>query len=276
MPKPKNSPALYELIARDRVKGRPDLQIGGRLSSAPAPHPDTSTPPPAPRPRPAPRKEKPAKPKTPRAPSRIGRMLRDPTNITAMICAAALISFGAFIAIKWRQGELATVAAPPSDPDAAVERTSLTLFAAGDASRPSGAEADEPIRRPRLPARIGQSAPPRQEPAPQPASPQAAPPAVPGARETGLNYVVVENFGPEHRADAEAAVGYLTKQGVPCTIEKRSRGGYYVVTTDGYAGNDPRLDAVVKRVRALGAEYFEEGGRYRFLCFAKRYDGGDW
>lgn len=284
MPKPKDSPALYELIARDRVKGRPDLKPGRTakavaVSSAAPPPTPARAPAPAPAPKPAakpPRPPKPARAPTLKLPSKLGRMLKDPTRITAVICAAALLSFGAFIVVKWRQGNLQAVATGPSAPDQAVDgHDGLTLFAPTSVPREHEPARSGETRHPRLPSRVtsGSAA----IPAADPERPQAeAVKTTPKAREEGLNYVVVENFAPDRRKDAESAVLYLTSHGISCTIEKRLNGGWYVVTAEGYSGADDRLDKLVRRVRALGGEYFAQGGRYQFQCFAKLYKGNGW
>lgn len=283
MSKSKNSPALYELIARDRVKGRPDLRTSGVAARPAAPKanvaPIVPSPPPtraAPPPRPKPQ----AQP-TPKADGResllkriAARVPHDPTRITALICAAAILSFAAFVVVKWRQGDLPAVTSAASNADPALEQAkeALTLFASAPTRTEKSAPAAlEDARRKQMPEPV--TGPPRLS-TPGSASPASA--VAPKSRQAGLNYVVVEGFAADRRKDAEDAVAFLAKNGIACTIEKRSAGGWYVVTAEGHAGRDPKLDKLVDRIRALGARYFDQGGRYRFLCFAKRFDGGGW
>jgi hypothetical protein len=284
MAKSKNSPALYELIARDRVKGRPDLRTSGSAARSVAqkefvapkvspPTPPRAAPPPRPKPQPHP------KPRTDGRESLLTRLAarlpHDPTRITALICAAAILSFGVFVVVKWRQGDLPAVtsAAPATDPALDHAKEALTLFASAPTrTDPPASDSSADSRRTRMPEPV--TGPPTNRPTAAASSSTTA--AAPKSRQTGLNYVVVEGFAADRRKDADDAVAFLAKNGIACTIEKRSGGGWYVVTAEGHPGRDPRLDKLVDRIRALGARYFDQGGRYRFLCFAKRFDGSGW
>ena len=115
---------------------------------------------------------------------------------------------------------------------------------------------------------------------PKPASavaPANEPVRLPNAegRTTGLNYVVIESFAPDKRADAETARQFLARNRVSATIERSAR-GWVLVSTEGLQFRDPKLDALMTRIRTLGEQYLKQGGRYRFECFAKKYKGGSW
>jgi hypothetical protein len=96
-------------------------------------------------------------------------------------------------------------------------------------------------------------------------------------RRPGLNYVVVESFpGKKGPADALEARNFLARKGIRTSIETIGT-RTCLVTERGFAAGDPELQDFRRRIEALGEEYFEAGGKYRFKgCYGKLYRSDGW
>jgi hypothetical protein len=91
-------------------------------------------------------------------------------------------------------------------------------------------------------------------------------------RSHNLNYVVVQMFPDE--ATAKRAAEFLTKNGVPCTVERDLprwpvpwKNGCVIVGIRGFdrTKNNPDLEAYVRTIKDLGVKF--AGGRGRFNAF---------
>jgi len=271
MPKSKKGPALYELLtarpARNlpRSCGAATARQAERLSRG-----HTSPRARPPRPPAEPKAKKPRSARFSASAVRFKRFLRNPARLTAVIGAMAILVFAAYLLDNRWSVLTAPVTVTVSQGDA-VERARrqpprpevLDLFgvpgAAVNARRPAPAPSSTPqtgTGNANQPTRLAGSAGGAQ-------------------RRPGLNYVVIESFAPSRREDASAAQSYLAKNGVQATIEP-STNGWVLVTTQGFTWGDAELERQVKRIRQLGQAFFDQGGRYKFLCFAKLYQGKPW
>jgi hypothetical protein len=91
-------------------------------------------------------------------------------------------------------------------------------------------------------------------------------------RQSGLNYAIIQSYPDKEMADKAAE--FLTKNGIPCTVEKNLPGWSgnsasvcFVVGIRGFAkiSNNPALDAYKKSIIDVGARY--SSGRARFTGF---------
>jgi len=94
-------------------------------------------------------------------------------------------------------------------------------------------------------------------------------------RSSGLNYAIIQGYPGKEREMAEQAAAFLTKNGVPCTVEQNLPNwrtvwpdGYMVVGIRGFAKtlNNPALEAYKKQIMTLSAKY--TGGRSGFKAFS--------
>jgi hypothetical protein len=95
------------------------------------------------------------------------------------------------------------------------------------------------------------------------------------SRQIGLNYIVIESFGPDRQDDARLAREFLARHGIESTIE-RSGPGWLLVSVQGFGASDPARERMVERIRGLGRAFFDQGGSYKFICYAKLYQGKPW
>jgi hypothetical protein len=91
-------------------------------------------------------------------------------------------------------------------------------------------------------------------------------------RQSGLNYAIIQSYPDKEMA--EKAAEFLTKNGIPCTVERNLPGWSQnstnvcvVVGIRGFAkiSNNPALDAYKKSIMDVGAKY--SNGRSRFTGF---------
>ena len=92
-------------------------------------------------------------------------------------------------------------------------------------------------------------------------------------RQNGLNYAIIQSY-PD-KETAEKAAEFLTKSGIPCTVEKNLPNwklpwaeGCAVVGIRGFAkvSNNPALDAYMKSIMEVSSKF--TNGRSRFAGFA--------
>ncbi len=104
-----------------------------------------------------------------------------------------------------------------------------------------------------------------------------------GARGAGggvvdaVNYVWSARFNL--RPAATSAQSYLNEHGVGSVLVEQSNNKWLLISKDGfdYAIPEEKLACrkLTERIRELGRQYFEAGGRYRFDCFVKKKIPGD-
>lgn len=91
----------------------------------------------------------------------------------------------------------------------------------------------------------------------------------------GFTYIVAQEFPGAARADAEAAQSYLEQHGVPTAIQMQPGGRLLLMTHQGYNRKDPvqrkLSDQLSEKVRAIGAQYYASGGRYRLEGYLKTH-----
>jgi len=98
---------------------------------------------------------------------------------------------------------------------------------------------------------------------------------------TGYTYLAVQDFRADAWADVQAAQNYLRDNGVETVVvERDDEWKYQLVTTQGFNRDDPvqrRLaDEFRSRVHKLGEAFFEAGGRYRLEGYFKKLTGQTW
>ena len=98
----------------------------------------------------------------------------------------------------------------------------------------------------------------------------------------GHNYIVVQDFRRDARADAEFAQGYLEQNGIPSVVLERSGSyPYRLITARGFDRDDQvqrkMADEYQERIRRLGQAYLQAGGRYDFkTAFFIKLTGETW
>ena len=105
-------------------------------------------------------------------------------------------------------------------------------------------------------------------PAPRPASPMSL---VPASAETrmpraiGLNYVIIGTYPSEERDNAQAACDFLTRNGIPCTLEKTDFAKNWVclVGTAGFthissADYKSYVDNIIKLAKSFPTSHFNQ------------------
>jgi hypothetical protein len=114
--------------------------------------------------------------------------------------------------------------------------------------------------------------------APQPTFNDPRPPATfftdDPHRSGGLNYIIIQSYPEKEKQMAEQAAAFLTKNGIPCTVEHNLPNwspwpnAYSVVGIRGFAKvyNNPDLETYKKSVTDVGAKF--TNGRSGFKSFA--------
>lgn len=91
----------------------------------------------------------------------------------------------------------------------------------------------------------------------------------------GFTYIVAQEFPGTARADAEAAQSYLEQHGVSAAIVTQPGGRLQLTTVQGYNRKDPAQrklsDQLGEKVRAIGAQYYASGGRYKLEGYLKTH-----
>ena len=93
-------------------------------------------------------------------------------------------------------------------------------------------------------------------------------------RSGGLNYIIIQSYPEKEKQMAEQAAAFLTKNGIPCTVEHNLPNwspwpnAYSVVGIRGFAKvyNNPDLETYKKSVTDVGAKF--TNGRSGFKSFA--------
>lgn len=297
MAKSKQSPALYELIAKQGARGKspfdrplppnatakpmqePDAEPEYEPAPAPEPEPEVVAvpepvavePPPvvveaAPAPAPAPAHPEP-RPQASEGSVRAGRFWRDPVNVAALATLLAVIAIAAgFARSRGWWGSTATASGPgsiaevmqgPAHPEV------MKILGVVPEGQRRTAPADSDDADSGKAGKLSTAAAPANEP-------KRLVDDV--GRTVGLNYIIIESFKSDARDDAETSLKFLAQNGISATME-RSGSGWIIVSRDGYKFSDPKLDALTRRIIKLGEQYFKQGGRYKFQCYAKKYKG---
>ena len=98
---------------------------------------------------------------------------------------------------------------------------------------------------------------------------------------TGYTYVAVQDFRADAGADVQRARQYLAENGVETVVvEMDGDWKYRLITVEGFNRSDPvqrkLADEFLTSVRALGQEYFKQGGRYRLEGYFITLTGETW
>ncbi|HUU84253.1 MAG TPA: hypothetical protein VM243_12185 [Phycisphaerae bacterium] len=97
----------------------------------------------------------------------------------------------------------------------------------------------------------------------------------------GYNYVVVQDFRPDAAADVEKARRYLADSGIEtAVVELKGDWRYRLIATQGFNLGDPVQERLANdylaRIREFGKAYLEAGGRYRLEGYFKKLTADDW
>lgn len=95
-----------------------------------------------------------------------------------------------------------------------------------------------------------------------------------------FTYIVTQEFSADRREDALRAQEFLAARGFPTEIIKLNNGALQLITLEGYNHKDPaqkkKADAILKKERAAGAEYFATGGGYKLEGYYKTLKEDRW
>lgn len=93
-------------------------------------------------------------------------------------------------------------------------------------------------------------------------------------------YIVVQEFNAGHADDARRAQEFLAQHGIPTALVVLSGGVIHLTTTEGYNRKDPaqaaKADELLRRVHAVGDKFFASGGRYRLKGYFKTLKEDSW
>lgn len=288
MAKAKQSPALFEVITKNRpltARIRPSLissitrlfrsNRNGTTHGMPAARSAPAAPPVAPpvsAPAPSPAPIAPVADAGP-MPSRRAVITIDPDRyeitlrlsyVSGIICVFAIVTLvaAAFMAGGASSGSRPALAAqPPSQPGENEPRPSLYNIERTPVSVDMPAEG-EPAGSSQL------SASDSRRPAAQ----------VSRTRKVGLNYVIIQSY-PEEAMAAEA-IKVLAENGIDCTIEKlpnwsASKNWHTVVGLEGFdkISNSPRYEAYLKKIRDISDKYAKKSSFKAFTPIAYKWIG---
>ncbi len=93
-------------------------------------------------------------------------------------------------------------------------------------------------------------------------------------------YIVTQEFASGRDDDARKAREFLESRGFPAQIVKLDSGALQLITLEGYNHKDPaqkkKADDILKKERAVGAEYFASGGGYKLEGYYKTLKRDQW
>lgn len=96
----------------------------------------------------------------------------------------------------------------------------------------------------------------------------------------GLTYIVAQEFGENQTDAAHRASEYLAQFGIATEVVRLSNGVVQLITAEGYNRKEPaqvaQSDDVLKRIHAAGEKYFTAGGGYRLKGYFKTLKGDGW
>lgn len=269
MPKPKTSPALFELLREkggrvsDAVSLPRWLRPGGVQQSNDAEAPVE----PAPTPEPSHVRLVRERDEPPRLLEVDGAVLR--IALTSKSGAVSLLVAMLAICLSYALGRQAGGASQPSGPSPAASAVDPL---------------DQLRSQPTHPQLVTDLAPSATTAAPPPTTSATRPapqPAATGTRwQKGLTYIVVQEFGENQTDAARRASEYLAQFGIATEVVRVSNGVVQLVTVDGYNRKEPaqvdQSDDVLKRIHAAGEKYFAAGGGYRLKGYYKTLKGDGW
>lgn len=95
-----------------------------------------------------------------------------------------------------------------------------------------------------------------------------------------FTYIMAQEFAAGRMEDAKRAQEFLKSKGFAAEIVKLDSGAVQLITTEGYNHKDPdqkkKADALLKKERSAGAEYFASGGGYKLEGYFKTLKKDQW
>jgi hypothetical protein len=118
----------------------------------------------------------------------------------------------------------------------------------------------------------------------EPAAKTPAPAELPAGPRHGwvrdYTYIVTQEFTAGRDDDARRAREFLEARGFPAQIVKLDSGALQLITLEGYnhkdAAQKKKADDILKKERAVGAEYFASGGGYKLEGYYKTLKRDQW
>ncbi len=276
MPKPKRGAALFDLLTEDEAPGAESLKVPGwwtpgsqpRKMRAPVPSTGVEVPVPA---------QAPAAPGS--ATGEGGRFIQlngdriglSFTSITAAL-AVFLTLVALLVAFEWGRWN-------------GQQKGFQRGHAAGRASYAAGAMDEIEAARNQPPATHVVRSLLKQPGAPgQAAGESAADSATAGSAEPrwirDYTYIVAQEFPTGSQDDARRARAFLARHGVATEVVRYASGALQLITTEGFDRGDPTqrqmADKWLAKVHAVGADYFETGGRYKLEGYFKTLTSDTW
>jgi hypothetical protein len=93
-------------------------------------------------------------------------------------------------------------------------------------------------------------------------------------------YIVAQEFSGGHGDDAVRAQAFLERYGVATELIQYPSGAIQLITAQGYNRTDETqrqmADRFLEKVRAVGVEYFAQGGGYKLEGYFKTLKGDSW
>ncbi|UCC31921.1 MAG: hypothetical protein JSU86_06515 [Phycisphaerales bacterium] len=93
-------------------------------------------------------------------------------------------------------------------------------------------------------------------------------------------YIVAQEFSAGRRDDAQRAREFLVEHGVATELVRYPSGAIQLITTQGYNREDPTQremsDQALRKVHAVGAQYFASGGGYKLEGYFKTLKSDSW
>ncbi len=95
-----------------------------------------------------------------------------------------------------------------------------------------------------------------------------------------FTYIMTQEFAAGRMEDARRAQDFLASRGFPAEIVKLDSGALQLITLEGYNHKDAdqkkKADALLKKQRAAGTEYFATGGGYKLEGYFKTLKKDQW
>ena len=93
-------------------------------------------------------------------------------------------------------------------------------------------------------------------------------------------YVVAQEFPGGRTSAADAAREYLAEHGIATELVRYPSGAIQLITREGYSLKDPTqremAEQLLRRVHAIGSDYYAAGGGYKLEGYFKTLKGDTW
>ena len=116
---------------------------------------------------------------------------------------------------------------------------------------------------------------------PKPVPPATPPPAAKSATWVkGATYIVVQEFRSDAGQDATRAQEYLAQQGIESAVVGSPQKGFRLIATPGFnmadASQKELGEKLKERIKNVGKQYYESGGRYKLEGYFRTLKSDSW